>query len=114
MVVLQSWTSAASRALSIPRAPPELGVLLEEDTIHNEESWWNKIHKWKKEEQLRNPSTYRGFQEPRNGRLAGGVEPPGIAALLAPTVGAGEESESADPSADFPDAFGSTALRSAT
>jgi hypothetical protein len=71
-------TSAASRALPVPRAPPDpdppkVGILLEEDTQHNKESQSNKMHIWKKEEQLRNPSTYRGFQEPRNGRLEGGV-----------------------------------------
>jgi hypothetical protein len=38
-------------------------------------------------------ATYRGFQEPRNHRLARGVEPLGIAALLAPTDGAEDEPE---------------------
>jgi hypothetical protein len=33
---------------------------------------------------------YRGFQEPWNRRLAGGVEPLGVAALLTPTDGVGD------------------------
>jgi hypothetical protein len=38
-------------------------------------------------------ATYQGFQEPKNCRLAGGVEPLGIAALLAPADGAKDEPE---------------------
>jgi hypothetical protein len=39
---------------------------------------------------------YRGFQEPRNHRLAGGVEPLGTTALLAPIDGVEDELELAD------------------
>jgi hypothetical protein len=37
-------------------------------------------------------TAYRGFQEPRNRHLAGGVEPSDAAVLLAPTTGGGEDS----------------------
>jgi hypothetical protein len=38
-------------------------------------------------------ATYQGFQEPRNHRLVGGVEPLGAAALLAPVDGIEDELE---------------------
>jgi hypothetical protein len=46
----------------------------------------------KKTEKLQATTAYRGFQEPGNWCLAGGVEPPIAMALLAPATGVGEYS----------------------
>jgi hypothetical protein len=41
---------------------------------------------------MQGPTSYRGFQEPRNQRLAWGAKPPDTTDLLAPATEAGEDS----------------------
>jgi hypothetical protein len=69
-----------------------------------------------KEKKLQSYTTYRDplkAQASRN-RFGGGVEPPGVAALLVPTSGVGEEPVPATSSATFFTASASAALFAAT